>query len=311
MRKSALFSIVFLIFCGISFPQSPSPPISPNYKIRDENTPEFWNNLRIMPIQFLEKNEDKNGRVRLSAVFASNFVVESIDFLLLAEKKNESDPSFFEQKEDWEEQIDRKTFLKKFKRNYWITVYLEAGKENVLVAAHKFQSWPALKSSYASHPNQFRRSVNDVDFWKDIRIKMLYFYEIKDNKAYWLFLQSIDKTEPFSENDRQLISLPNGWMVYKRTTTNHLQDFRAFEEGILQIQENTIYHRQEMENSKPRKVLKFTIIDSKLRLRPLEIEKKYFLENHQKHFWICFYDLKNQSLVRIVEALEKPREEKN
>jgi len=305
MFKSAVFSTIFFVFCNLSFSQSADS----DFSFDNANTPEFWNSLRILPVQFLEKNEDKNGSIRLSAVFTNSFIVERIDFLLLAEKKTENNPSFFEQSKNWEEEIDRKTFLKKFKKDYWLTTYL-SGRENILVAAHQFQNWQALKSSYASHLNQFRKSVNDIEFWRDIRTKILYFYEIKEDKAYWLFLQPIDRTEPFLESDRQVISLSHNWTINKRTTSNPLQDYRVLEQGVLEIQANTIYHRQEMENSKPRKVLKFTIIDSRFRLRPLVVEKDYFVDNFRKHFWICFYDIKSQSLVRIVEAFEKSAEEK-
>lgn len=305
MLRPAVLLVIFFIFCGISFSQS----VDSDYSFVNENTPEFWNSLRILPVQFLEKEEEKNGNVRLSAIFANSFVVERIDFLLPAEKKNENNPSFFQQNKDWEEEVGRKTFLKKFKKNYWLATYL-SGQSNILIAAHQFQNWQNLKSSYASHPSQFRKSVNDIEFWKDIRMKMFYFYEIAEDKAYWIFLQPIDKTEPFSESDHQLVNLTKNWVINKRATANPWQDFRVLEQGTLKIQTNTIYHQQEMESSKPRKVLKFTVIDSKFRLRPLVIEKGYFLKNYQKYFWICFYDVKNMSLVRIVQATEKPIEEK-
>ena len=99
--------------------------------------------------------------------------------------------------------------------------------------------------------------------------------------------------------------LLNGQTILKRMTAYQNFDVRIAEQGVLQIQPNTVFHKQEIENSKPRKVLKFTVTDGKLRLRPLVVDRDYFLKNYSKYLWVCFYDNKYQSLVRLVQTLEE------
>ena len=107
MLKSAIFSILFLMFCGTALSQD-NPPSDSLYDI---NSLEFWKRARVMPVRFLEKSEDDQSNTRLSAIFASNYVLERINFILPV---NSQKDAFFEQNNEWEEQIDRKRFLKRF-----------------------------------------------------------------------------------------------------------------------------------------------------------------------------------------------------
>lgn len=302
MLKSAIFSILFLASGVIASPQSPNS----RDLLKESETTEFWNNIRVMPVQFLDKSNDQDGNTHFSAIFASNFRVERINFILLTETGEEKKNAFFKRGKEWEEEIDRKEFLKKFKKDFWLTTYLKTEQENIIIAAHQFKEWQALGLSYAGHPEHLRRNTHDLEFWQDIRMGIITFYAIEKDKAYWLFLKQIDKTEPLLETDRTLIPLANGKVVQKRlTAANEYADFRILEQGVFNIQKNTVFQKQETENSKPRKMLKLTIIDGKLRLRSLLLEKDYFLNNFSKHYWICFYDSKHQSLVRVVRAMEE------
>lgn len=302
MVKTAVFSIIFLIFfCSLVFPQNHNKTGNIAY---DGNAPEFWNNVRQMPVQFLEKEKDKMGNINFSAVFASNLIVEKINFVFPLSKKEEV--AFFEEKKEWEEQIDFDLFLKKFKKDYWLTTYYKIGGENILLSAHQFKSWQSVKNSYAGNPEHLRRNVNDLDFWQDLRMTFVIFYAVEGKKCYWLFLDPIDKTAPFSKSDSEYFPLANGYVIKKRIANiNKLFDFRVLQQGVLNLQENTVFHKQEMESEKARKVLKFTIFDAKLRLRPFPTDKGYFLENAANHFWICYYDSKFQTVTRLIESLDK------
>ena len=302
MFRPALFSILFLLFCKPVLPQD-SKPDNFSYDIKSLD---FWNKARIMPVRFLDKVEDKQGNTRFSGTFASDFVLEMVNFILPA--GTEGKDAFFEQSKEWEEQIDRKTFLKKFKKDFWLITYLETGQDNIIVSGHQFKEWQAVKISYASHPDQLRRSIDNPDFWREMRLRVAFFYAFNEDKAYWMFLDAVNKAEPFTDSDHEFITLSNGSKSQKRLTVNPLFDYRILEQGMFFIQKNTVFHKQEIENTKPRKVLKFTITDPKLRLRPVPTDREYFMVNHLKHFWVSFYDSKYQSLVRVVETIDEPAE---
>lgn len=303
MFRPTIFFIFFVLFSGFS--SSQSKVISQNKTITFQNSPEFWNNVRILPVKFLDKSKDQTGHTRLSATFASSLVVERIDFVLMPEEQKELN-SFFEETKGWEEQIDQKEFLKKFKKDFWLTTYLKSGPENIVIGAHQFKNWQLLKRSFPTHPEQLRRSADNPDFWQEMRMRVVSFYAIEGEKAYWMFLDQVDKTEPFEKSDYESLPLVNGENIQKRPTAHPLTDFRVLEQGVFQIQKNTVFHQQEIEDAKARKVLKFTLTETRLRLRSLVIDKEYFINNRSKHFWICFYDSKLQSLVRVVQAPEKP-----
>ncbi|TSC73633.1 MAG: hypothetical protein G01um101444_502 [Parcubacteria group bacterium Gr01-1014_44] len=298
MFRPALFSILFLALSESVLSQDSQPSNFPY----DPESVEFWDNARVLPVRFLDRKDNENGHIQLSALFASNFRVERVSFVLPA-KNEKNEEAFFEQIKEWEEQIDRQTFLKKFKKNFWLVTYLKAGPDNIMISGHQFKQWEAVKQSYASHPDQFRRSADDLDFWQDMRIKPAFFHAIEGDKAYWVFLETINDSEPYTESDYQTISLANNSTAQKRIPGHSGLDVRILDQGMLFIQKNTVFHKQEIENTKARKMLTFTITDARFRLRPLLIDRKYFVENSPKHFWICFYDSKFQSLVRVVQAL--------
>ncbi|MDP3731347.1 MAG: hypothetical protein Q8R34_02530 [bacterium] len=302
MFKSVFFLILFLVFCRNALPQD----LIPDKFAYDTNSLEFWNNARILPVRFLDKKDDREGNTYLSGIFASNYVLERTEFILPAHQK---EYAFFEHNKEWEEQIDRKTFLKKYKKDFWLVTYFKAGTDNVIVNAHQFKQWESIKQSYASHPDQLRRSADHPDFWQDMRIKPAFFYAFDGDKAYWVFLETINNTEPYSESDHQILTLANNSTARKRILGHSGFDVRILDQGMLFIQKNTVFHRQELENSKARKMLTFTLTDARLRLRPLLIDREYFVKNSPKHFWICFYDSKLQSLVRVVETIDKPLED--
>lgn len=300
MLRPILFSVLFIAFCHPTLSQnysSDNPAENPNHL-------EFWNNLRIMPVQFLDKRGDKSGNTYFSAIFASSLVLEKVDFVLPSSDKQKS--VFFEQKNQWEEQIDRKTFLKKFKKDFWLTTYLKSGTDNIIISAHQFKQWQSLKISFASHPLQLRRNVDSIDFWQDIRMKVVFFHAFDDNKIYWMFLGPIAKTEPFIESDYKLVPLANKTIAHKRYTSNPFNDFRVLDQGLFYTQKDTVFHKQEIENAKPWKVFKFTITDAKLRLRPLPTDMDYVQKNSSTRLWVCFYDSKNLGLSRVIEAADVP-----
>jgi len=301
MLKAAIFLIFLLINQSVA-PRSPDA-IDLNKFDFDPNSPQFWNSMRVMPVKFLDKTDNY-----LSAVFASDYVLKNITFVLppKLEKEQGHQAVFFQQGKGWEEQIDRKTFLKKFKRDYWLTTYVTTEGENIIIDAHQFKNWQALKTSYASHPDHPRRSVNSPEFWEDIRKTLGVFYDVKGDKAYWIFLNPIEKNEPFIESDYQYISLLNGYLLEKRITkVNRTFDFRILEQGVLTLQKNTVFDKSELEIDKPRRVLNVIIFDGKLRLRPISVDKEYFVANAAKEFWICFYDSKYQSIVRLAQAADE------
>lgn len=302
MFKPVLFLSLFLVFSEAD--QASEPYDRPVY---GNNSLEYWENLRIIPLRFFEKRSDEAGNIYLSAAFASNFTVEAekINFVLSAAKENK--PTFFEQSKEWEERIDQKTFLKKFKKDFWLTTYLKTERENIIVSVHQFKQWQSLKVSYATNPNRLQKNLTDPDFWKELRMRVVFVYKVAQDRVHWLFLSSIDKTEPFVKSDYELMSLDgDSSLVKKRQTVNQLRDFRILEQGIFLIQENTVFHKSVMENAKGWRVLKFNITDPRLRLRPLVVDREYFVKNASQLLWICFYDSRIKSLSRVVETLNEP-----
>ncbi len=301
MLKSAIFLIILLISQSVA-PRSPDSADLSKFDF-DPNSPQFWNSMRVMPVKFLDKTGDQ-----LSAVFASDYFLKNITFVLPPEPEKEQrlQTVFFEQGKGWEEKIDRKSFLKKFKKDYWLTTYLAIKEENIIIDAHQFKNWQALRVSYASHPDHLRRSVDSPEFWEDVRKTLGVFYDIQGDKAFWIFLNPVEKNEPFVKSDYQYINLLNGYLLERRITKiNRTFDFRVLEQGVLNLQKNTVFDKSELEIDKPRKVLNVTIFDGKLRLRPISVDKEYFVANAAKEFWICFYDSKYQSIVRLVQAADE------
>lgn len=302
MFKSAFLFIFFLVLNN-------SPTTGETVLPKDGNfaSQKFWANLRIMPVKFVEKENDEDGNIRFSAIFASNLVSQNIDFVLPAKPVIED--VFFEENGDWKEKIDRKEFLKRFKKNFWLTTYLQEGDENIIVSAHQFKKWEAVKSSYAGHPERLRRSVDIPEFWEDLRMKVVFFYKAEKDRAYWLALDQIDPNEPVTPSDLEPVILADNSTVTKRVKSLDNSHFRVSGQGVFFIQKNTVFNKQEMENSKPRKILKLTMGDSRLRLQSLPLDQNYFLQNLKKHFWTCFYDSQYDSLSRVIEALQGKTED--
>lgn len=261
-------------------------------------TPDSCENPRyfnLLPVQFIAKDEDSSGNLILTGDFASPLMSGLVKFKLPSGQK---DSFSIKKDDDWGEQIDRKRFLKKFKKGFWFVVYL-ASEENTICGAYQFKNWEALRSSFADDRDGATRAVDTLVLWERLRLRPLMFVEIKDNKAYWIFVSLV--SGPRTENDEVKIVLKNGMIANKRLLGKDGVDGRIEDHGVYTLHKNTVFNTSEIESSKI-KIGSYSLF-SNFRVRAKLVDFNYFLEKSTTSIWFCFYDEKTNVIVRLIEMV--------
>lgn len=255
----------------------------------------------IMPVQFVSYENEI-----LTALFVSKIMSEKMEFHLASVLEH----GLFETNGEWEEEISRKTFLKKIKKDYWMVVYKKAGEKNVLCGAHQFKNLESLRINYGQASDNLLKTVDTIAYWRTMKVRPLAFYAVEEERGCWLFLTVTD--EPLSK-ENEYVELENKQLIpqiFKTKDNTHLQ---VVEHGVFTIAKNCVFHILE---TKPPKKVRLPMTDTGItlgrpRARVKSVDKAYFIENMKKYLWLCFFDEKAGVLLRIVQMPETPEENGN
>jgi len=293
-------------------PEQNKPPVAEQpLSCSDKSSPAFWDNLMHLPVQFINWQKKENiltGQFASPAIFSANQVV----FRLLQEDKD-GQGSFFEIDDEWEKEMSRKSFLKKIKQDFWVVSYLTINNEKVICEAHQFKTWQSLEISYAQGVKNY--SVKVLEFWQNLRVTPVYFIEIRENRAFWLFLRSTDKNQMPEPNEG--IGLANGMLVGKFQRFGDGSIGEVLDHDFFDIDPNCVFHIAERKDPRSIKIPKidspFTL--GSLRIRAKPIDRQYFVKNAPMSpwLWICFYqkDYDKKALVMLRTLGLAPEENGN
>ena len=272
---------------------------SVNGCLENQQSLDFWQGLAILPVQFVDRNKD--GTV-LSGQFSSSLFVQHIDFKLLPDQKGD----FFSMDGNWEEKISRRSFLKKFKKDYWLVGYLP-DRGNLICEAHQMKNWGFLYANFAQDSTSVVKSVDSISFWRKLKIKPLYFYSVKDDKAYWLFFEpTVGSVAP--EEVQSVIKLDDGTIARKYLKIPNDGYVDVVEHGVFLLDKNCVFQSLEVKQPKIR-VGSLSWGDTKM--RPKAENKEYFISNINKTYWFSFYDNDTKTLLRVVETMLKSKYNKD
>lgn len=284
----------------------PKPVLDQPLSCNDRTTPAFWDSLSHLPVQFI--NMRKESRTLIGQFASPNVLsIKQIEFKLGPENKEEK--KFFQINGEWEEEINQKVFLKKFKNDFWAVSYLTINKENVICEAHQFKDWRSLEVSYAQGSKNL--NVKTVEFWNNLKSVPISFYEIRHDKAFWIFLLYLGNI-PVPEEP---ITLENGKLVNKYQRFNDGSYGVILDHDVFTIDKNCIFHVIEKKDPRLIKIPKsnmaqFALGGHKIRAKP--VDRDYFVKNAPQNFWLCFYekDFENRALV-LLRAMGISLDEEN
>lgn len=290
---------------GFSILQAKSGQLSCN----DRTKPAFWDNLSFLPIRFINRHKESGI---LTGQFASPDVIsiKQLEFKLVPESKEEKG-LFFRPDKGWEKEINRKTFLERFKKDFWLISYLTIDEERIVCDAHQFQNWQSLVVSYAQGSKNY--NVKTEEFWTNLKSIPAYFQEIKENSAFWLFILDIGNM-PVPEYSEP-IRLQNGVLVNRYLKFNDGNLGVVLDNDFFTIDKNCVFHVIEKKDPKlikiPKiKITQFELGSQKIRVKP--VDREYFVKNaleEPRQPWLCFYerDFENKLLL-LLRAISMPIE---
>lgn len=294
--------------------QTEKQTVDEQLSCNDITSPAYYDNLSYLPVKFL--NRQKESEI-LVAQFASPviFSAKSIEFKLTPETKEEKG-LFLQVDGEWQEIISRKVFFKKFKKDFWLVSYLTLNNENVICGAQQFNNWRSLEVSYAQGSQNFH--IGTIEFWKDLKSTPAYFHEIKEDRAFWFFLQ--DTNSMFlPEQQEETIRFENGKLVNKYQRSFDGTVGKILDHDFFIIDPNCVFNVLEKKDQRLIQIPKIKITQVELRsykIRSKQVDREHFIRDALKEpipLWFCFYkkDFKNKALVllRVVRAV--PDEESN
>lgn len=301
-----LINFVLVLLCLFGRPrflraqeiQLEKPNTNEQPSCNDRTTPAFWENLSHLPVQFTNRHKE-SGILVGQFISSEVFDFTRIEFKLTPENKKE-EGLFFQVDGDWEEEISRKAFLKKFKNDLWVVSYLTVGKENVICEAHQVKNWQSLVVSYAQGSKNF--NIKTPAFWNNLKAVPVYFNEVKEDNAFWLFIQELGNASV--PEYAEPIRLQNGKLVNKYQKFSNGALGIVLDHDFFTIDKNCVFHV--MEKKDPRliqipkiKMTQFALNGRKIRVRP--VDRDYFNKNALQKPWLCFYekDFENRALVLL------------
>lgn len=259
----------------------------------DRSSLEFRSTISFVPVKFINKREDGT----LIAQFSTRTMFEQMEFKLPRKLKR----GFFEMNGDWEVEISRRVFLKKFKKDFWLVSYvIDQNKDKLICEVSQFKVWQALNASFADSDNP-ARSLDSLAYWLDMGSKEVYFYNIKSDKAYWVFAVEADTISP---NDRsETIKLDDGEHYINRALIHGGSMFKVIDHGVYVLDPHCVFNVVETKGPKIRvPVPKLPDITfGKVKMRPKPVDRNYFTGHALKSPWLCFYNKNTGTILRLVE----------
>lgn len=265
----------------------------------------FYENLSQIPIKFLRKSTDGEF---LIGQFASPTVIffKEFKFRITSEIKDERN-LFFETDGNWEQEISRKTFIKKIKKDFWLVTYLTVNQENIICRANQFRDWESLRISYG---HEAKLAVDTMEFWKNMRAKFVFFYQIdeiqdtgqeaKSYRAYWTFVVPTNGISMAGDDELEL--LDSDKLVRRIQQFSDGEEARIIDHGFFIINDQTIFHTIDLKIPKLPRIKLARMEFGMLKARPRPVDKDYFFKTTDSP-WTCFYNNKDGKLLRAVEAV--------
>ncbi|MEK7151178.1 MAG: hypothetical protein AAB784_00485 [Patescibacteria group bacterium] len=263
--------------------------------LSDPDSLDSWDEVLTLPVKFIENKEGV-----LIAHFVSKSMFQQFYFKLPQDLKS----GFFSVDGEWEEEISRKEFLKKIKKDFWMLAYREKivdqKKENIICEAHQFKNWESLAVNYGSSSSNILKSVDTVAFWQNIRVRPVYFYghALEEDRMFWLFLN--ETKDPIDEND--LVRLENDLYLTRVFKSRDGFLLKLLDYGRFFIAKDCVFH--EVETKDPMKIKvplrDFKMTFGKTRSRLKVIDRLQFLEKAKAYLWLCFFDKDSNILIRGV-----------
>ncbi len=265
---------------------------------KDRNSEECWENIAIVPVQFIGINGDY-----LIGQFSSKYMLEQINFKFKLDSGIKYDQHFFYSTSREEIEINQEDFLKRFKKDFWMVTYFPE-LDNALVEAHQFKNWNSLQFSYAQDRGNAMESVEILRFWNKIGIKPVLFHSVDNEKAYWIFVVPLDDNE---NNYREIIEkeevvLENNQRM--STVLNLGGGIRVIlvDHGVFYLHKNCVFYATKFDGEG-----RITNLVSKI-IRRFKVKHEaenrgYFMSNFSKGLWFCYYNKDTNVLLRAVEVI--------
>src|SRR3989338_628109 len=294
MRRLTGLVIVLLFWSGVAAEAQENTLVWPPGSMfgacsNDRDQAKFWDDLSILPVEFATFKDN-----RLTASFASPYATNMIYFWL----PPDLNLGFMGRNGAWEEELDRNSFLKRIKKEFWLVIYRKIADENVLCEAHQFQNWQSIRATYGN-VSKGPETVEGIRYWQALRMRPLYFHEITEKEAHWLLLMPRD-TAP---ENVELVKLENGEVLSKILKTKDGWFVEITDHGIFKISEDSIFHIVETKAPEKRGFFKtlarFALSGTKIRARPVDLA--YFMENGKKNFWLSFFNKDEKILSRSIQ----------
>lgn len=260
----------------------------------DPTSLKFWNSQGIVPVRFIDKDEDG---VRLMARFESKHMLERMEFVLPLEREH----AFYQIHGDWQEEISRQTFLKKFKNDFWLVTYLypeEQGGDLIICNVQQVKDWEALRGSFAQDFQDMTKTIDTLAFWQNIRMKPVFFSDLSGERAKWLFLKKINEQSPPVKTDDSsgsdgiqpdIARLKDGGRVL------------ILDRGTFSIDKNCVFFVLRVRNP----LIRVGDIIGKSKMMYRQISRAYFFENVSTSLWLCSFDHTNGNLLQAVGTVSE------
>lgn len=294
--KLRIIILLLLVLMAISSRADPKDATNENGNpcAGDPNSPTYWEKRSIMPVEFVDYRDNN-----LTAHFASGASVVhagQLEFNLPEKLKD----AFFRSDKEWGEEISRKEFLKKYKKDYWLVTYVTENKKDTLCQAYQFKNWGSIYASFGHDLDTRAKFIDTPAYWHNMKTNLIAFHNLTANKAYWLFLAPLkdsvlqDKKPILTEDGRRIsgiIKIADGSML------------QVLGHGVFKIDKNTVFHVVETKEPRVIQVPKISITSvtiGRLKIRPRPVDRAYFNENYNKSSWLCFFENDSKLLLRVI-----------
>lgn len=274
---------------------------------RQKTTLEFWDNLAIVPVRFVDRDKKDKKEDRLIAQFESKHMFERIEFVLPADLER----AFYNVDGKWHEEISRREFLKKFKKDFWLVIYLAAkdkSENNVICQVSQIKKMGVLETSFGQDPSDISKTLDTLAFWHNIKLRKVVFYKVNsaENKAYWFFIKPENEWLP-SDQDTGNIILENGKSRPSFVRFHDGTGGLIIDRGYVILDKNSTFFTISTKRSfiKIGGIIGSSSISFKL------VGRDYFLGKALTLPWLCFYDATTKKLLQAKALTEENNGGKN
>lgn len=285
---SRILGIAFLLICTLLISQVKALDDS----FEDEK---FADSLQFIPVKITEKEKTATG-YSLTGRFDGSILAKIFRFKLSIKFENHS---FFKRVGDEAEEIDFDKFIDKCKDESWLIKYLPE-QENEILHAQQYKSWEALRQSYAQSEENGNETVHSLEFWDQLRAKIVVIETLKENVLTWIF------SRPIEAKDVDLKKLDIAG-------SRKVGDIELMADGSFELIQNRgtfIVHEKCLFSTFDIKTVKGLPIvgRERIRIKSKLLPSQFFLDNLTKFRWFCYYNKSTGVALRITQIPPKDDE---